>query len=107
VSRFPALKSIALILKFFAVLAVAGGIVGAVEQDGLLLRLGALAGGLLSALLLWAFSELISVALAIEANTYQAQRALTHANTVAWTPASSRRPVSSPDAHDFGRSASG
>ena len=106
-SRFPALKSIALILKCFAVLAIASGIVGAVEQDQLLLRLGALTGGLLSALLLWAFSELISVALAFEANTFRTQRAPTQANTVAWTPASSRLPVSSPDAHDFGRSASG
>ncbi len=98
-SRFPALKSIALVFKFFAVLAIASGIVGAVEQNELLLRLGALAGGLLSALMLWAFSELITVALSIEANTFKTQRALTQANTVAWTPASSRPPVSSPDAH--------
>ncbi len=97
-SRFPALKSIALVLKLCAVLAIAAGVILAVAEETMLLRVGTVAGGLLAALVLWAFSELISVALSIEANTWKAQQALTRSNTVAWTPASSRSSIPSPDA---------
>lgn len=95
-SRFPALKTISMVLKLFSVLAVVSGAAAAFTENELLVRLGAIAGGLLSALMLWALSELISVALAIEANTFLAQQALTRSNTVAWTPASSRPPIPSP-----------
>jgi len=95
-SHFPVLKTISMVLKLFAVLSIAGGIVAAFAEGDLPVRIGAVAGGLLSALILWAFAELISVALAIESNTFRTQQALTRSNTVAWTPASSRPPTPSP-----------
>ena len=97
-SRFPALKSIALILKFGSVVAVVAGVILAVAEDETLLRLGTVGAGILIALLLWAFSELISVVLAIESNTWMAQNALNRSTTVAWTPASLRPPSPSPGA---------
>lgn len=95
-SRFPALKTISLVFKLLAVAAVVAGVFLAVAGDDVLMRIPSVAGGLLSGLLLWAFSELISVVLAIESNTWMAPNALTRSSTVAWTPASSRSPQPSP-----------
>lgn len=97
-SRFPALKSISLVFKLLAMVAVVAGIFLAVAGDELMMRIDSVAGGLLTGLLLWAFSELLSVVLAIESNTWMAQNALNRSTTVAWTPASSRSPQPSPAA---------
>ena len=76
-SRFPVLRTIAYLLKGFAVLAVLLGLLVALTQDGGAMKLAYLAGALLYGVMLWAFSELISVALSIESNTYQTQQVLT------------------------------
>jgi hypothetical protein len=76
-SRFPVLRTIALLLKGFAALAVLIGVVVALTQDGAAMKIAFLAGALLYGVVLWAFSELISVALAIESNTYLTQQSLT------------------------------
>ena len=60
-SHFPVLKTISMVRKLFAVLSISGGIVAAFAEGDLPVRIGAVAGGLLSALILWAFAELISV----------------------------------------------
>jgi hypothetical protein len=76
-SRFPVLRTIALLLKGFAALAVLIGVVVALTQDGAAMKIAFLAGALLYGVVLWAFSELISVALSIESNTYLTQQSLT------------------------------
>lgn len=96
-SRFPASRITRVVFQILAMLSVAGGVIVAVEDQQFAVRLGAIPAGLLAALLFWTGSELITMALSIESNTFLMEKMMARSATASWTPASSRPPLSSPD----------
>lgn len=92
-SRFPVLASISALLKVVAAveLLVAGFIGLAAVQSGWGFVLGLLAG-IVPAISLWAYAEIIGVALAIEENTFQTRQALTRLSPTSAAPAAQTVP---------------
>lgn len=90
-TRFPVLHTISLLLKGFAVFVVLVGVLGGLMQDGAIFKLLTIAGVVVYGVLIWAFAELIGVALAIESNTYETQQAL-----IRQAPANRAEPANTP-----------
>jgi hypothetical protein len=74
--RFPALSTISMLLKVLAVLVLIIGLIAGLVASGWEIRLPIWIGAAIQALLLWAFAEMIAVALAIEKNTWATHQAL-------------------------------